>query len=281
MGGHEVQTSPGRMASARARAGSPAKMLQVLELFNEEEPVWSAAALIEALETSRATGYRYIKTLHDAGLLATLGNGYYSLGPRIIEMDMQIRLADPLLLASQGVLEALVDRVGHSAVLLTAFHDVSVLCIGECRSPLSPATRPNRGQRRSLFQGAESKVILAHLPHHRLKTIYAGHAGEIEAAGLGNTWKDFRKALGDVRKDGYLLAMSEFNPGVYGVAAPILTGQRTAVASVGLAWDEQARSDVDVQYAISIVKHAAETVSDRLVGAHKRSASGRREPPPA
>jgi DNA-binding IclR family transcriptional regulator len=128
-------------------------MGQVLELFSEAEPVWSAAAVIEALETSRATGYRYIKTLHDAGLLTAVSNGCYSLGPRIIEMDLQIRLTDPLLLASHGVLEDLVDKIGHSALLLTAFRD-SVLCVGEYRAPLNPANQFNRGQRRPLFQGA-------------------------------------------------------------------------------------------------------------------------------
>ena len=106
------------MAESPDSAGSLARMLQILELFSEEEPVWSTADLIEALETSRSTGYRYIKTLHDAGLLTTVRNGYYSLGPRIIEMDLQIRLTDPLLLASHGVLEDLVDKIGHSALLL-------------------------------------------------------------------------------------------------------------------------------------------------------------------
>src|SRR5687767_11953192 len=85
-------------------AGSQARLLHILELFSEKDPVWSTAELIEALQTSRATAYRYIKLLHDAGLLTPVRNGYYSLGPRIIEMDFQIRRADPLLLASRGVL---------------------------------------------------------------------------------------------------------------------------------------------------------------------------------
>lgn len=119
-------------------------MLNVLDLFSEAEPVWSTADIIEALETSRSTGYRYIKTLHDAGLLTTVRNGFYSLGPRIIEMDLQIRQTDPLLLASHGVLEDLVDKIGHSALLCTAFRD-SVLCIGEARAPKSPANRFSRG----------------------------------------------------------------------------------------------------------------------------------------
>jgi DNA-binding IclR family transcriptional regulator len=239
-------------------------MLHVLQLFSESEPVWSTAAIIEALETSRSTGYRYIKTLHEAGLLAAVRNGRYSLGPRIIEMDLQIRLTDPLLLASRGVLEDLVDKIGHSALLCTAYRD-SVLCVGEYRAPLSPENRFSRGQRRPLFQGAVSKVILAHLPHHRLKAIYPRQCREIENAGLGSTWSAFRATLGKIKKDGYILTVGEFNPGVYGVAAPILTDQKTALSSVGVAWYEKARPDADVQHAVLAVKQAATTISERLM----------------
>ncbi|MEU6415990.1 IclR family transcriptional regulator [Streptomyces spiralis] len=250
--------------TATQGSASLAKMLQILELFSETEPVWSTAAILEALETSRSTGYRYIKTLHEAGLLNAVRNGHYTLGPRIIEMDLQIRLTDPLLLASQGVLEDLVDRIGHSALLCTAFRD-SVLCVGECRAPLSPENRFSRGQRRPLFQGAVSKVILAYLPHHRLKAIYARQRSEIENAGLGGTWSDFRAALGEMKKDGYALTVGEFNPGVYSVAAPILTDQKTALGSVGVAWDENERRDVEVQQAVLAVKQAATTISERLI----------------
>ncbi len=235
----------------------------MLQLFSEAEPEWSTAAIIEALETSRSTGYRYIKTLHEAGLLSTVRNGYYTLGPRIIEMDLQIRVTDPLLLASHGVLEDLVDKIGHSALLCTAYRD-SVLCVGECRAPDSPANRFSRGQRRPLFQGATSKVILAHLPHHRLKAIYPRQRKEIENAGLGSSWSDFRTTLGQIKKDGYLLTMGEFNPGVYGVAAPVLTDQKTALGSVGVAWEKE-RRDVDVEHAVLAVKQAATTISERMM----------------
>lgn len=242
-------------------ASSLAKTFQILDLFSEDQPVWSTAAIIEALEASRSTGYRYIKALHDAGLLTSVSNGFYSLGPRIIEMDLTLRLTDPLLLASHGVLEELVARIGHSATLCTAFRD-SVLCIGDCRAPHSPANRFDRGTRRPLFQGAVSKVILAHMPHYRLKALYPRQRDAIENAGLGSTWTDFRATLSQVKKDGYILTMGEFNPGVYGVAAPILNQQRTALGSVGVAWDQ--RRDVEVEQAVLAVKEAARTISERL-----------------
>ena len=240
MGGRGSPSGVGEVTAAADSAGSLAKMLHILELFSETEPVWSTAAIIEALETSRSTGYRYIKTLHDAGLLTAVRNGYYSLGPRIIEMDLQMRQTDPLLLASHGVLEDLVERSDTPLCCVQRIGD-SVLCIGECRAPDSPANRFSRGQRRPLYQGAVSKVILAHLPHHRLKAIYPRQCSEIENAGLGSTWSDFRAALGKIKRDGYLVTMGEFTPGVYGVAAPVLTDQKTSLGSVGVAWDENER----------------------------------------
>lgn len=256
-------SSPRQLATSSDSASSLAKMLQILRLFTESKPVWSTAAIIDTLEGSKSTGYRYIKILHDAGLLNSVRSGYYTLGPGIIEMDLQIRLTDPLLLASRGVLEDLVDKIGHSALLCTAFHD-SVLCVGEARAPQSPENRFSRGQRRPLFQGAVSKVILAYLPHHRLKAIYPRQRLEIEKAGLGSTWNEFRTALAEIKKDGYALTKGEFNPGVYSVAAPVLTDQKISVGSVGVAWDEEERRDVDVQWAVHAVKHAATTISDRM-----------------
>ncbi|WP_457253633.1 IclR family transcriptional regulator [Pedococcus sp. P5_B7] len=251
-------------AGSEDGARALAKTFQILDLFTEEEPIWSTGAIIEALDATRSTGYRYIKALHDAGLLASVHSGSYSLGPRIIEMDLKLRLTDPLLLASHGVLEGLVEQIGHSATLCTAYRD-SVLCIGEFRDQRSPANRFIRGQRRSLFQGAISKVILAYLPHYRLKAIYPRDAAAIEKAGLGGTWKEFRSTLGDIKKRGYHVTVGEFNPGVIGVAAPVLNGQRVALGSVGVAWDERQRQDVHVERAIEAVKDAAATISSRLV----------------
>ncbi len=245
-------------------AASLERMLAILDLFTTENPVWSTAEIIETLGTSRSTGYRYVKTLNDAGLIAAVRNGSYSLGPRIIEMDMQMRMTDPLLLASEGVLEGLVDDIGHSALLCTSFRD-AVLCIAEARARQSPRNRFRRGQRRPLLRGgAVSKVILAYLPHYRLKALYAQQEAEISLAGMGGSWKEFRSFLGGIKKNGYLVTKGEFNPGVSAVAAPILTGDRTAVGSIGVAWDENERRDVDVNRAILAVTQAAAVISERL-----------------
>ena len=46
------------------------RVLGVIDLFTEAKPIWTADELIEAQATSRATTYRDLKALVDAGFLA-------------------------------------------------------------------------------------------------------------------------------------------------------------------------------------------------------------------
>src|SRR3989442_7823959 len=74
-------------ASDDVPSNSLVKLLDVLNLFTPAAPAWSSEELIRSQGLSRSTGYRYIKALSDAGLLAAVSNGHYILGPRIIQLD--------------------------------------------------------------------------------------------------------------------------------------------------------------------------------------------------
>jgi DNA-binding IclR family transcriptional regulator len=247
----------------RGGASSLTKMLSVLDLFTPTEPVRATNDIIETLEASRSTGYRYIKALTAAGLLSAVGNGYYVLGPRIIELDLQIRNTDPLLQAARGVLEQLVNATGHSALLCMLFRN-SVLCIREHLAPLSPEILFSRGQSRPLFQGAISKVILANLPNHRLRSIYSRSQATISETGLGNSWDKFRNNLAKIRKDGHAMSFSEYHPGIVGAAAPVFNTDHNVIGSLGIGWSEEESRDVDINRAVISVKRAAREVTQRM-----------------
>lgn len=251
---------------AKEASNSLAKMLSILDFFVPEKPIWSTNDIIQALETSRSTGYRYIKALNTAGLLSAVGNGYYVLGPRIIELDLQIRGSDPLLQAGKGVLEQLVDVTGHSALLCMLYRN-SVVCIREQLAPLSPEHLFSRGQRRSLFHGAISKVILAHLPNHRLRSIFNRNQSEIAEAQLGGSWSEFRDALAQIRKDGHAISYGEFNPGVVGIGAPVYNSENVILGSVGIALAQEELQDVDLNRVVIAVKRAAREITTRTANA--------------
>ncbi|MEO8279760.1 MAG: helix-turn-helix domain-containing protein, partial [Ideonella sp.] len=98
---------------------SPSRVLAIFNLFSQERPVWHTDEINEALAYSRATGYRYVKDLVEAGFLQKVSAGRYSLGARIIELDYQLRRSDPVLLAAVPVMDELARKVRLDAVLTT------------------------------------------------------------------------------------------------------------------------------------------------------------------
>jgi len=254
--------------SARRRdTGAPTsslkRLLGLLDLFTPFAPTWSTDDLIQAQGMTRSTGYRYIKALSDARLLSAVANGCYILGPRIIELDRQIRQCDPLYTAAGPALKQLVAHTRHSAIVCALFSG-SVLCVREELTPDSPPSLFARGQTRPLFQGAASRVMLAHLRPHQLRRLYAKHKRGIAAAGLGSNWESFRTALGEIRRNGHVVSVGEFNPGVVGISAPIFNRAGQILGSIGIAGAESKFSPRQTDRTVERVIAAARQVSERV-----------------
>lgn len=246
------------------------RMLGLLDLFTPAAPVRPVSDLFNYLGTSRSTSYRYIKALHEAGLIEAVANGRYVLGPRFVEFDRQIRMSDPLYKAGGKVLRELVKGTGHSALLCALYRD-SVMCVREDLAEGSPPNLFSRGQRRPLFAGAASKVILPYVPPHRLRSIFQQHQRTIARAGLGTDWQSFREKLSAIRKDGFVVSHGEFNQGVFGVSAPIFNAEGLPVGSVGIAGSEDRLDRKNLpMYCAEVVK-AGQMLTEAIADAGDES----------
>jgi DNA-binding IclR family transcriptional regulator len=240
------------------------RMLGLLDLFTPGMSVRPANDLVSYLGTSRSTSYRYIKALHAAGLIEAVANGRYVLGPRIVEFDRQIRMSDPLYKSGAKVLRPLVEVTGNSALLCALYSD-TVMCIREELAEGAPAVLFSRGQRRPLFSGAASKVILPFLPPHRLRSIFQQHQRPIALAGLGTDWASFRESLAAIRRDGFVISQGEFNPGVFGISAPVFNADGLVVGSIGVAGAQDKLDRKRMPGFCEAVVAAAKQLSDALV----------------
>lgn len=255
-------------------SSSLARAFDVLDLFTLESPRLSSDDVSARLGYSRSMAYRYLKELCDAGLLTSMAGGMYGLGPRIIELERLLALSDPLYLAGRAVLKE--KRREDSAYLLQNLYDDKVLCIyKEGPDTLEHEGRRivilrGRGQPFPLFQGSGSLALLAYLPHHRIRQVYLRSAHEIAAAGLGQDWAEFRRALAGIRKTGYATSHEQIAPGLGGVAVPILLpGDSTLVGSV--AWTfpiELMHPDAEAQWA-----RALSDVADEIAREYMKQAA--------
>ena len=194
-------------------------MLAVLDVFTPDHPVCTADEVGERLNYSRGTAYRYIRELCAAGLLHRTPSGF-TLGPRIIELDLAIRLCDPVLAAAQNTMRALRDRFDCDVLLTRFFDDRVVVCYHE-QGVDRPQVSYGRGRVMPLFRGAGSKMLLASLSVSRQRRLYQQHKTEISEAGMGKEWRAFRATLVELSQTGSAVSLGELDEGNVGVAAVI------------------------------------------------------------
>lgn len=239
---------------------SPARVLAILNLFDEKHPVWHTDEINAAMGHTRATGYRYVKDLVEAGFLRKVSAGRYSLGPRIIELDYQIRATDPVLAAGQPIMKALADRTGCH-VLLSNVYGEQVLNVHH-----EPGVEPlrikfARGVPLPLFRGSTSKAILAFLPRGRLKRIHERHATEIADAKLGRTWDEFRQTLAAIRRAGVACSSGELDPPNVGNAAPVFGPDGEVLGSLTFVTLDKRWALLDREQVIALLREGARDIT--------------------
>ena len=210
------------------------KMLGLLDVFTSEQPIWSSEDLIRHLGSPASTCYRYLKVLHTSGYLARVANGSYVLGPRIMELDRVSRETDPVYIAGSPIAQRLTHDTGQSSLLCILFSD-SVMCVQQAPGRDAPSRLFSRGQRRPLVAGASAKAILAHLPMHQLRILYARHAEAIAQVDLGRDWEGFKLALKQIRQAGYAMTLGDYNAGIVSIAAPLFNREGEVLGSLALA----------------------------------------------
>src|SRR3984957_4215080 len=256
------QSSPSEFGRPAQGESSITRVLGILDLFTPETPVWTVDLLVERLGLGRATVYRYVRALCDAGFLVPVSGAGYVLGPRFIEFDRSIRLADPLLQIVPPVMADLREAV-NGAQLLCAFYGLRVLSVLQDKTDPNITMSMERGRPFPLFQGSPSRVILAHLPTYQLRNLALNHQKEIAAAGLGENWTEFRDGLRAIRRTGYLVA-SDIDKALVGISAPIFHAPGAVAASLCLVRMKENVSTDDAAFLGRLAVEACQRISAEL-----------------
>lgn len=216
------------------------KTLALLDFFGPDSLQVSAETIVERTGLSKATVYRHVKDLCDAGLLARMGGGNYSLGPRIVELDWMMRQYDPILIAGREHIHKLAEET-RLAVLCSAFYDDRIINTYIFEPSESFAFHFGRGQPMPLFWGAQSKVLVSYQSARRLQRLFEQKiAGDPEHPCHGWAWPEFSRAAKKIRKAGYCVTTGELTEGLTGIAAPILQDDsREANASICVLGDSE------------------------------------------
>ena len=238
------------------------RVLGILDLFTPEAPVWTVDMLVTRLRLARATIYRYIRALCDSGYLVPSAGAGYVLGPRFIEFDRNIRLADPLLHIVPPYMAELREVV-NGGQLLCAFYGLRVLTVLQDKTDPDITMSMERGRPFPLFKGSPSRIILAHLPTYQLRNLALHHQADIAAAGLGATWTEFRDSMRSIRRTGYLVA-SDIDKALLGISAPIFHAPGAVAASLCLVRRRENVTAADETFLGRLAVDACRRISAEL-----------------
>jgi len=245
---------------------SAARLLAILDLFDDTRPVWSAEAAARALDVSVSTAYRYFRDLCAAELLVPVTGDGYRLGPAILKYERLIRITDPLLDAARPVMRQVQADAGKGAsVFLSRMYRESVMCVVAISGETAPTSISyERGRPMPSFRGATSKIILAHLPRRTLKRLFEAHEMEIRNALQVANWREFLDLLRTIRRRGLCLSASEVDPGIVGIAAPVFDARGAIAASLTVAGKASDVSIAESDRLAALTQSAARAVTARM-----------------
>jgi DNA-binding IclR family transcriptional regulator len=248
-------------------------MLAVLDLFTEAAPVWTAEALTAKLGYSLPTGYRYVRELTSVGLLRRGAGGTYLLGSRVIELDYQIRVADPLLAAGSTIMRELAEATGCDVVLGTLYGE-RMVTVHQAHGSEGVSASYGRGRRLPLFRGMLSKTLLAVLPRAQLRKLYEHHAEEAAGVPFARDWEALLANLKQIRGNGYAVTEGELDPGLVGIGVPVVSRPDSIIAALGLVMTRQRHATLDVDKTVQLLGQAAARILTVLTQAQGEQAAG-------
>jgi len=235
-------------------------MLSILDLFTLDRPTLKVDDIVNELEITVPTCYRYLKQLSDVGLLAKLDSGEYIVGPKIIKLDRFIRLTTPTIVTATPIMKELNEFTGCAVLLSNIYNDEVINIHVESNSETSQHITYSRGVPHPLFVGSTSKIIYAYLPNSRLKRMFNEYRAEIKAANLGDTFQIFYHNLNKIRKAGYCISRGELDDNLSGIAAPIFYKEQI-IGSLTLVYPSAREMVFNIDRLIELVCTAAENIS--------------------
>ena len=239
------------------------RMLGILNLFDEAHPEWTPEELQARLGYSRPTLYRYLKTLKESGLIVSVREAAYTLGPKVVEMDFLLRKADPLVVEGEPLLTELASKYPGTAFLSRWYRD-RVLCVVSVRTSDEAVSSYPRGRPMPVGRGATSHAILAFLPRRQLLPLIDSRIAMYREIGYGGDREAVMARFRAIRRDGYVTARGEVTRGVVGIGAPVFDSGSAPVASLCLTMADYHADSIGLERLGEEVASTAASISERL-----------------
>ena len=219
---------------------SLARGLRVLSVFGHDMASPTLSEIAESSGLSRAAARRSLLTLQHLGYVGSRGRNFF-LTPRVLELGYGYLSSLDLGELAQQAMEQLSQRVQEScSMAVLDGHDVVYVVRVPVRRIMRIAL--GVGARLPAFTASLGRVILADLDKVELDNWIEGLEFHAYTPHTVRSAAEFRRALENVRKQGYALTSQELELGLCSIAVPVRAGNGRVVAglNVSMQYNEKA-----------------------------------------
>ena len=233
------------------------RALQILNAFTGERKLLTLSQLAEILSLSRATVLRLCSTLVQYGFLnQDPASKEYSLGLRLFELGSIVFHSFSLRKTASPFLDQLHQKLGKT-LFLAILEQGQLVYIDKREDSQNPITFTSKiGTRRPPYWGMLGPMLMAHLPDSEVEKLLKKNPLTATTKKSFTKKEDFKKWLGQIRKDGFAVDEERTFDGITGLAVPIHDFRGKVVASLAVCFITSA---VDSKELKRIVQEAQKT----------------------
>jgi DNA-binding IclR family transcriptional regulator len=254
-------TSAREPVSTRGRNATADRAIDILLLFSDERPLFTAEEIAERLGMSRSTTYRYLQGLRAYGLVEEgETNGRFRLGPAIVRLARVARKGMGLPDVALPIMRELTAKTGETS-LLTRRAGQQVICIERVESTHSVRLSYERGNVLPLHAGASANILLAYMTPVEIEAVIASGPLIRFTEHTVTDAEQLHEQLAQIRRQGYSMTDGAVDVGVRGVAAPIRGPENAVLAAISVAGPAFRLNDQRLPEVIAEVCAAAGEIS--------------------
>ena len=209
-----------------------AKGLAVLRAFGEERPTMTLSEAAAAVNLSRATARRILRTLAELGYVAQQGR-QFSLAPRVLELGFRFLSTQSWIERAEPLMTGLSEDLGESCSA-SVLQDTDIVYVAHVPTRRIMAASVTIGTRLPAFHTSMGRVQLGFLPDaeiwRRLRSV------QVEAF-TPSTIVDIGALFERVKQDraqGFAIVDEELERGLRSISVPLLTRSGHNFAALNL-----------------------------------------------
>jgi IclR family KDG regulon transcriptional repressor len=249
------------------------RALQILNAFTGERTRLTLSQLSEILSLSRATVLRLCSTLVNYGFLnQDPASKEYSLGLRLFELGSIVFHSFSLRKTASPFLDQMHKKLGKT-LFLAILEQGQLVYIDKREDAHNPITFTSKiGTRRPPYWGMLGPMLMAHLPDSEVEKLLKKNPLTPTTKKSFTKKEDFKKWLGQIRKDGFAVDEERTFDGITGLAVPIHDFRGKVIASLAVCFITSAVDSRELKRIIQEAQGTALEISREIGYLEKKPA---------